>query len=427
MSGIALVVLMFVLIFLGLPVTFSLLGSCLVFFLTNDLPLASFVQKMAVSMNSFSLIALPFFVLAGNLMNTGGITKRLFAFANELLGWLRGGLCYVAIVSNAIFSALSGSAMANAAGLGLMTIKEMKENGYDEDLSTCLIASASILGPIIPPSVILIVYGVTASVSIKKLFLGGIAPGVLFCILMAIFVNLLGRKNGKIPPKSDIHFSAQSLWKSFKGAFWALLMPVIILGGVFSGVFTATESGAIACLYAVIIGLFVHKDMTPKDILHTMLDTGKTTATILVISGAASLLGFCLTFDRVPQELAAAMVDMISSRAVMMVIFMVVYLFLGCIMGATAIVITTVPIFAPICTAMGIDLVYFGVFVGILMSVGSITPPVGTVMYVLCDKLGMSIERYTQKMIPWFGLVVVFCLMLAFCPQIITFLPNLMQ
>ena len=304
MSGIALVVLMFVLIFLGLPVTFSLLGSCLVFFLTNDLPLASFVQKMAVSMNSFSLIALPFFVLAGNLMNTGGITKRLFAFANELLGWLRGGLCYVAIVSNAIFSALSGSAMANAAGLGLMTIKEMKENGYDEDLSTCLIASASILGPIIPPSVILIVYGVTASVSIKKLFLGGIAPGVLFCILMAIFVNLLGRKNGKIPPKSDIHFSAQSLWKSFKGAFWALLMPVIILGGVFSGVFTATESGAIACLYAVIIGLFVHKDMTPKDILHTMLDTGKTTATILVISGAASLLGFCLTFDRVPQELA---------------------------------------------------------------------------------------------------------------------------
>lgn len=424
MSGVFLIILMFALVIIGVPVTFSLALSSLFFFITNDLSLATYVQKFAISVNSFSLLALPFFILAGNLMNTGGITKRLFSFANSLLGWLRGGLCYVAIVSNMIFSALSGSSLANAAGLGTMQIKAMQDEGYDLEFSTCLTATVSILGPIIPPSVIMIVYGITAGVSINEMFMSGILPGVLFCVMMAVFCNVVGTRTGKFPT-TTVKFSFKALLISFKDAIWALLTPVIILGGVFSGVFTATESGAIACAYAIFVGLFIYRDMSFKDILDVILDTGKTTGSILIICAAASVFGFCLTFDRLPQQLANALVGVITNKNVLMLIFMVVYLFLGCIMSASAIVITTVPIFLPLCNAMGIDLVYFGVFVGVLMSIGTITPPVGTVMFVLCKNTGISMEQYTKAMLPWFGLIVVYCLLLIIFPQIITFLPSI--
>ncbi len=427
MSGVTLIILMFVMVFLGVPVVFALALSSLSFFLINGVPLSTFVTKLSVSVNSFSLLALPFFILAGNLMNTGGITKRLFRFANDLLGWLKGGLCYVSIVSNMIFSALSGSSLANAAGLGTLIIKAMEDEGYDKEFSMCLTATASVLGPIIPPSVIMIVYGVTAGVSINKMFMGGIVPGILYGIMLAVLCNILNKRSGhKYFPATKKRASGKDIWKSFLKAFPALLTPVIILGGVFSGIFTATESGAIACAYAAIIGLFVYKDMKIKDIFNVILNAGKTTGSILMISAAAGAFGFCLAFDRLPQKLANTLITVISSKVVLLLIFMVVYLFLGCIMSGSAIVITTVPIFLPLCNAMGIDLVYFGVFVGVLMAIGTTTPPVGTVMFVLCRNTGVSIDRYAKVMIPWFLMILLFCLLLAFFPQLITTLPGRM-
>lgn len=427
MSGVTLIILMFVMVFLGVPVVFALALSSLSYFLINGVPLSAFVSKLAVSVNSFSLLALPFFILAGNLMNTGGITKRLFRFADDLLGWLKGGLCYVSIASNMIFSALSGSSLANAAGLGTLIIKAMEDEGYDKEFSMCLTATASVMGPIIPPSVIMIVYGVTAGVSINKMFMGGIVPGILYGVMLAVLCNILNKRNGhKYFPETKKRASGKDIWKSFLKAFPALLTPVIILGGVFSGIFTATESGAIACAYAAIIGLFVYKDMKVKDIVNVVLGAGKTTGSILMISAAAGAFGFCLSFDRLPQKLASALISVISSKVVLLLIFMVVYLFLGCIMSGSAIVITTVPIFLPLCQAMGIDLVYFGVFVGVLMAIGTTTPPVGTVMFVLCRNTGVSIDRYAKVMLPWFLMILVFCLLLAFFPQLITFLPGRM-
>ncbi len=419
--GVTLIVIMFLLIALGVPVTFSLGISSLLFFVAEGIPLSTFVQKLAMSVDSFPLLALPFFILAGNLMNNGGITRRLFKFANSLLGSIQGGLSYVAIVSSALFSAMSGSSLANAAALGTIQIKAMQEQQYDREFSATLVTTAAVLGPIIPPSVIMIVYGVTAGVSIQKMFMGGILPGILYCFFLAAMSKYYAKKlNLPVGEK----FSLSTAWSGFKDAIWALLAPVIILGGIFTGVFTATESGAIASVYVLAVGLLIYKDLKPGDIKGILLSTAKTTGTILFIAATASVLGFCLSYARLPQSLAVWLTGVIHSKLALLAIFTIVYLFLGCIMEATAIVITTVPIFIPLCNSMGIDLVYFGVYVGILMSVGTITPPVGTVMFVICRNTGLSVERYTRVMLPWFAIIIVFCLMLLVFPQIISFLPK---
>ncbi|MDR2946366.1 MAG: TRAP transporter large permease [Candidatus Adiutrix sp.] len=424
MSGLALLLTMFGLIALRVPITFSLGIAGLSFFILNGIPLNSFASKLAVSVDSFPLLALPFFILAGNLMNNGGITRRLFALADALLGSVRGGLSYVCIISSMIFSALSGSALANAAGLGTIQIKAMEERGYDKEFSACLTASAAVLGPIIPPSVIMIIYGVTAGVSIKEMFLGGMLPGLVLSGMYAVMCFYYGRKLNF--PKGD-KFNPREAWRAFKDAFWALMTPTIILGGIFGGVFTATEAGAVACLYTFIVGLFIYRDLKIRDIGKILLDSGKNCGAILFIAATASVLGFCLTYARVPQSLAAILVEYISNKYALLLIFMVVYLFLGTIMDGGAIVITTVPIFVPLCTALGIDLVYFGVFVGILMSLGTITPPVGTAMFVICRNTGLPIERFTISMLPWFALIAVFVILLVFVPQIITWLPAVMR
>jgi tripartite ATP-independent transporter DctM subunit len=420
MSGLHLILMLFSLIAIGAPITFSLGVSSLTFFIINGIPLSIFAQKLAMSVDSFPLLALPFFILAGNLMNNGGITKRLFKFANAFLGGIRGGLSYVCILSSMLFSSLSGSALANAAGLGAIQIKAMEEHGYDKEFAATLTASAAILGPIIPPSVIMIIYGVTAGVSIRSMFLGGILPGALLSLMYAAMCFYYGRKFNF--PKGD-KFNPRVAWEGFKDAVWALLAPLIILGGIFSGMFTATEAGAVACLYSFIVGLAVYKDMKISDLSKVILDAGKTTGAILFIAATAAVLGFCLTYAMAPQALASVLVEHINNKYALLVIFMVVYLFMGCIMEASAIVITTIPIFMPLCVALDIDLIYFGVFVGILMSIGTITPPVGTAMFIICKNARISIERFSAIILPWLGVIMLFILLLVFFPQIVLTLP----
>jgi TRAP transporter, DctM subunit len=424
MTGLHLIIMLFALIAIGVPITFALGISSLAFFILNDIPLATFAQKLAMSVDSFPLLALPFFILAGNLMNNGGITKRLFKFANAFLGGIRGGLSYVCILSSMLFSALSGSALANAAGLGTIQIKAMEEHGYDKEFAATLTASAAILGPIIPPSVIMIIYGVTAGVSIRSMFLAGILPGVLLSFMYAVMCFYSGRKLNF--PKGE-KFSFRVAWDGFKDAVWALLAPLIILGGIFSGMFTATEAGAVACLYSFIVGLLVYKDLKLRDMGSVILEAGKTTGTILFIAATAAVLGFCLTYAMVPQALASVLVDHINNKYALLFIFMVVYLFMGCIMEASAIVITTIPIFLPLCVALQIELVYFGVFIGILMSIGTITPPVGTAMFVICKSAGIPIERFSVIMLPWFMIIGLFILLLIFFPQIVLVVPTMFR
>jgi C4-dicarboxylate transporter DctM subunit len=420
-SATVLLILMFALIAIRIPITFSLGIASLAFFWMEHISLTTFAQKMATSVDSFTMTAVPFFILAGSLMNTGGITRRLFAFANSLFGAVRGGLCYVTIVSSMIFSAISGSSLANAAGLGTVQIKAMAEQNYDKNFSACLVSSAAVLGPIIPPSVIMVVFGVTAGVSIQRMFMGGVLPGFLLSAGLAVMCLLFKRKYNF--PKGE-KYSLKEIAKSCYSASWALLAPLLILGGIFSGIFTATESGAIASVYCMLVGLFVYRDLKMHNLFRAILDSAKSTATILFIAATASLLGFCLTYAKVPQTLAHYLASILSSKYMLLIILTIVYLFLGCIMEAAAIVITTVPIFAPLCVAFGIDLVYFGVLVGILMSIGTITPPVGITMFVICKNTGLSVETFTRSMVPWFILMTIFVLILIFIPGIITVLPK---
>lgn len=353
-------------------------------------------------------------------MNTGGVTKRLFDFCDSLFGHIQGGLSYVTVLSSTIFSAISGSTLANAAGLGSMQIKAMTDRNYPKNFSTSLVTTASVLGPIIPPSILMIIYGVTAGVSIQKQFMGGIIPGILYALMCCVMCFYYGKKYNL--PVGD-KFNIKRVGKEFVKAIWALLAPAIILVGILTGVFTATESGAIACIYVVIIGMFVYKEMTWKDLVACLLSSAKTTGTILLIAATASVMGFCLTYDMLPQRLAASLTSSISSTVVMMLIFTLIYLFLGTIMEGSAIILTTVPIFVTICQAMDIDPVYFGVFVSLLLSIATVTPPVGTVMFVICKNNDLTIGQYTRNMLPWFGLMVVCCLLIAIFPQ---FLPNLL-
>lgn len=414
------VVSMLFFIIIGIPVAFSLGLSSLLFFLINDIPLATFAQKLGDSVNTFSLLALPFYILAGNIMNNGGITKRLFRLADDLLGSIRGGLSYVSIASGAIFSAMSGSAIANAAGLGTIQIEAMEERGYNKEFCAALVASVSVLGPIIPPSMIMIVYAVVAGMSVKSMFLGGIIPGILLCLFYAALCVYYGRKYNF--PRGE-KFSVRRAAKSFSNSIGALLAPIIILGGIISGIFTATESGAIACLYSIIVG-FIYRDLTLNNLKTVLLKSAKDTGVILLASATGALFGFCLTYARVPQLLANWMVGVVSSEFVLMLLLSIIYLILGCLMTPTAIVITTVPIFLPLCKAYGVDLVYFGVLTAILMSIGTITPPVGNVMFIICRNTGISIERFSRIMVPWFCAIAVFLLLLVMVPGIIQFLPS---
>lgn len=418
-----LIILMLVAILFGTPITFALGIASLVFFIAQGIPLEAFAQRLAVGVDSFPLLAVPFFIMAGNLMNSGGITLRIFRFSNSLVGHIRGGLGHVNVLSSMIFAGMSGSAIADAAGLGPIEIKAMTEAGYDLEFSTAVTVASAVIGPIIPPSTIMIIYGVTAGVPISRLFKGGIIPGILIGLVLMALVYFYSLKNNY--PKSD-KFSFKEFFTSFKDTFLALLTPLIIMGGILGGVFTPTEAGAVAAFYALIITLFVYKEIKIRDLPKIFFETALTTGVILFIVSTASIFGWSLSFEQTPQMVAGFLASITTDKVLLMLMLTVVYTFMGMIMEATAIVITTVPIIVPVLNALGIDLVFFGVILAILMSIGTITPPVGTVMFVICKITGLTIERYTKIIIPWFLVEIGVVILLIFIPQLVLFIPSLM-
>lgn len=421
--GIMLVVILLVLIVAGLPVAFALGISGLVYFFQSGIGLETFAQRIAVGMDSFALLAAPFFILAGNIMNRGGITNRIFRFANSLVGHLRGGLGHVNILASMLFAGMSGTAIADAAGLGSIEIKAMQDEGYDLEFSTAVTAASSIIGPIIPPSTVMVLFGVTAGVSIGQLFMGGILPGILIGLALMLLVMWYSRKRNY--PKKD-RFEIREVVKSFCDTGWALVTPILIVGGILGGICTPTEAGTIAVVYALFISVFVYKEIKLKDIPSILWETAKTSGVILVIVATASTFGWCLTYEHIPQSIAESLSGVTESRLLLMAIMAVIYLFLGMIMETSAIILTTVPIFVPVLKAMGIDLVYFGVFLAILMSIGTITPPVGTVLFILSKITGLPINKLSRIMLPWYGVLGIVVILLLLFPPIITFLPGIL-
>ncbi|WP_265515868.1 TRAP transporter large permease [Nitratireductor luteus] len=416
-------VLLFAMICLGVPVGIALAGSSAVFiFLDGRIPDVVVIHRMINGVDSFPLLAVPFFILAGNLMNTAGITERIFNFAKALVGWMRGGLGHVNIGASVIFAGMSGAAVADAGGLGAIEIKAMRDANYDPGFSVGITAASSTIGPIIPPSLPMVIYGVVAGASIGQLFAAGLIPGLLMALALMVMVAWYARVRGY--PR-DQAFRISNLWSTFKQAFLSLMTPVIIVGGILSGAFTPTEAAIAACAWALFLGLFVYRTLPLKRFLRVSFDTIETTAVVLFIVAAASIFAWILTSNRVPEQFASLILTISENPIIVLLLINLILLIVGCFMETVAAITILVPVLLPIAVQMGVDPVHFGVILVLNLMLGLLTPPVGMVLYVLSRVSKVPFERCMQATLPF--LVPLFLVLMAvtFVPALTMWLPTL--
>lgn len=409
------------LMLIGMPIGFALFSSSIIFIIANGMPLVMVSQKLISGVSSFPLIAISFFILAGTIMNSAGITKRIFNFSNSIVGHWRGGLAYVNIMNSVIFAGMSGSAIADAGGIGSIETQAMIDAGFDDDFSVAVTGASSIIGPIIPPSVPMVIFAVTSGVSTGRLFAGGFIPGLLLAIAMGIVVYVYSKKRNMKKAKRS---TLKEIWKSFAYGFFALLTPVILIGGMMSGVFTPTEASIVAVFYALILG-FLYGEIKLKDIPGLLRSTLKTTTGILFILGAASLFSWLLTITQTPQKMALAFAATFTNKYVAMFMLNIFFLLLGCLMDSDPIMIILVPILMPLIKVYGIDPVHFGVIMTVNLMIGLLTPPVGLVLYTLNSTSGVSIPRISKAIFPFLVVLFLMNLIFTYVPVIVTFLPNL--
>src|SRR5436305_10323032 len=383
----------------GIPVFIALAFSSLLYthFIAN-IPDFVILHRMAGGLDSFPLLAVPFFILAGNLMNSAGITNRIYDFAVATCGWMKGGLAHVNIFGSVIFAGMSGTAIADAAGLGTIEIKAMQDHGYDTEFSVGVTAASATLGPIIPPSLPFVIYGMMGNVSIGALFLGGFIPGAVMTIFMMLYVSYCARRYGM---GADQAFRWNVLGRTFIAALPALMTPMIIVGGMTFGWFTPTEAAIAACAWAMILGVFLYRSLSFKQFYKVTLDTVETTAGVLLIVGAASLFGWVLTTTRITEYAAEALLSYTSNRYVILLLINVLLLIVGCFLEPIASISILVPVLMPVITKVGIDPVHFGVVMTLNLMIGLLHPPLGMVLFVLARISKLSIERTTMAILPW--------------------------
>jgi len=416
--------LLIILFVLGIPVCVSIGLTCLaVLWFENGLiniPLSLLPLKMMHGVNSFPLLAVPFFILAANVMNKGSITPRIFNFANSLVGHLRGGLGHVNVLASMIFAGMSGTAVADAAGLGALEIRAMRDQGYPLKFSTGITGASSVIGPIIPPSVAMVIYGWLSDVSVGALFIGGLVPGIMLGLaLMGMTVVLSYRVSMPLQPRAPV---VETLRLS-RRAVLSLLTPVIIVGGIWSGIFTPTESGAVASAYAIVLGTVVYRELGVKELLEVFRHTIEFTAIILFIISVAGLYGWLMVRLQIPMNLAEGVVHLTTNPTLLLIILMVFFLIIGCFMSVIESVLIFTPIMVPMVTMMGIDPLFFGVVMVISLSVGVITPPFGNVIYVLVGITGQPFEAVVKALIPFLVPILITILVLILFPELVTYLP----
>lgn len=411
------------LLIFGAPVAVALGVSSLVYVFIAGLPPVVVLQNMINGMNSFTLLAVPFFIMAGHLMNTGGITARIFNFARALVGWMPGGLGHVNVGASVIFAGMSGAAVADAGGLGNIEIKAMRDAGYDTDFSVGITAASSTIGPIIPPSLPLILYGVIASVSIGQLFAAGIIPGLMMAIALMVMVAWYAKKRNY--PR-DTAFSIPNVGRSFCDAFLPLMTPAIIIGGIATGIFTPTEAAVAAVFYALVLGVFVYRALSWRHLLRVTMDTIETTAAILLIVGTAAVFAWILTANQAAQYVADFVLSLTDNRILILLMMMVLVLIVGCFMETIAAITILVPVLLPVANTIGVDPVHLGIIVVLNLMIGLLTPPVGMVLYVLSRVSGVRFEDCVRATMPFLVPLIVVLLLLTFFPQLTLWLPTLL-
>jgi len=417
--------LLIVLFLVGIPVCASIGLTCLaVLWLENDLmsiPITLLPLKMMHGVNNFPLLAVPFFILAANVMNKGSVTPRIFGFANSLVGHLRGGLGHVNVLASMIFAGMSGTAVADAAGLGALEIRAMKDQGYPMKYSTGITGASSVIGPIIPPSVAMVIYGWLSDVSVGGLFIGGLVPGVILGVaLMTMTVVLSYRVTMPLKPRPAF----KEIAGLSKKAFLSLMTPLIIVGGIWSGIFTPTESGAVASIYAIVLGMVIYRDVSWKDLLDIFRSTVEFTAIILFIISVAGLYGWLLVRLQIPMTLAEGIVQLTTNSTILLIMLMLFFLIVGCFMSVIESVLIFTPIMAPMVKVVGVDPLFFGVLMVISLSVGVITPPFGNVIYVLVGITNQTFEEVVWALVPFLIPILLTILVLIIFPELVTFLPN---
>ena len=451
----------------GLPVAMAMAAASLIYLLfVPSSPPFVVVHRMVSGIDSFPLLAVPFFILAGNLMNTAGITHRIYSYALALVGWLKGGLGHVNVVGSVVFAGMSGTAIADAAGLGTIEVKAMTDHGYDPEFAVGVTAASATLGPIIPPSLPFVIYGMMANVSVGSLFLAGILPGVFMALLMMLTVAYFAHKNGW---GGDVKFDWPKLLKALMETLvviaWPLVIwllvtevgthaqltvlvglvllfaadklfnfqavlpimtPVLLIGGMTTGVFTPTEGAIAACVWAVILGFLWYRTLNFKLFVKICLDTVETTATVLFIVAAASIFGWLLTATGVTAAIGQWVLGVTDQPWQFLLLANLLMLFVGCFLEPTAAITILVPILIPICQQLGIDLVHFGLIMVLNLMIGLLHPPMGMVLFVLARVANLSVERTTMAILPWLVPLIGSLILITYVPSISLWLPRLM-
>jgi len=417
---------MFGLIAIELPVAFSLVVAALAWLqFASPVPMSLVVQRMSSGIDSFPLLAIPLFVLAGNLMNVGGIAARIFEFAVALVGHLRGGLAQVNIFASLIFAGMSGVAQADAAGLGTVEIKAMKKEGFDPAFAAACSAASAIVGPIIPPSVIMVVYGVLAQVSISDLFLAGLVPGFVIGGLLMLTVWFLvtsGRVQAPVQPQAD----KRTLGRTFVRAIPPLMAPVILVVGLLSGVATPTELGAITVVYAAILG-FAYRELTWRRLYASLGETFVTSGVLVFIMAAAVPFGWAIAVNNVPAQLSAWLLDITTNKWLILAMINVLLLVIGCFMETTAILLIAVPTFLPLVLQLGIDPVHFGLVVILNLLIGATTPPFGVLLFIVQDIAKVSFGAVVRAILPFYIPLAIALLMITYWPDLSLWLPRMLK
>lgn len=410
----------------GVPIAFSMgLASAASLFVGMPNGMITIPSKIFGGVDSFSLMAVPFFILAGNLMDASGVSKRLIRFAELLVGFVQGGVAMVAVVASVIFAGISGSASADTAALGAIMIPSMTEQKYEKGFSACLIAAAGTIGPVIPPSLLMILYSSATGISVGTLFMAGILPGLLMAACLMVICYRYARKHPEVSKEKTERVSFKEGIKITLEALPAIFMPVIIIGGILLGIFTATEAAAVACIYAIVIGLIM-RELSLKKIWATLAESAKTASALMLIVGVATLLGWILSKEQFPVKAAGFMVSLTDSKVVITLLIIVFLLLIGCFLETIAALIILVPVLYPIGVSFGFDPVHFAMLIVVTLLIGSITPPVGILLYISSGMAKISFSESLKYVTPFILALLVATLLVAFIPQITLIIPMLL-
>lgn len=417
----------FLLLALGVPILFSMGISAGVYYLMSGYPLMQFVQKTVGGVDSFTLLAIPFFLLAGDIMGKGGISKRMLRFANSLVGPLTGGLAVTGVVSSAMFGTICGSAPATAASIGSIIVPEMEEKGYSKRFTGSIIAASGLLGIIIPPSIVMVNYGATAGVSIGSLFIGGIIPGVLAALGLSVFSVIQSRRYGYgMVNGQRQRYDLKEIWDSFKGAILPLTTPLFILGSIMLGIATATEAAVISVVWSAFLTVVVYRELSGKELCAVITDGVGKAGQIIGIMASSAAFGYALTVEKVPALMANFFVQYIDSVFVFFLITFLIVLIFGCFLEVIAIIVLVTPILLPVATAMGVDPIHFGMFMCLTLCLGGLTPPVGLCLITTTRIADVDIDKMFPDLLYCILIYIAVIALVAAFPQLSTFLPGLM-